>query len=144
MSLKSAFDTSPKIQLWNNLFWQNTAASQGNDVYFDDDEDGNFVLTPIRLNNNAYDMAAGLFIRVPETPLGGGNVNATDPQFLSPAQGDYRLLGTSPMIDMGSALAPALGTVDATGMPRISGAAPDIGAFEYNADIIFRSGFELP
>lgn len=143
VSLKSGFDASPTFQLWNNLFWQNTAASQGNDVFFDDDDDGDFQLTPITVNNNAYNMASGFFIRVPEAPLGGANINATDPQFIAAASGDYRLLGTSPMIDMGSASAPALGTVDAVGMPRISGAAPDIGAFEYNADIIFRSGFEL-
>lgn len=50
------------------------------------------------------------------------------------------VLGTSLMIDVGQ-LPRRLSAVDVVGMQRISSAAPDIGAFEYNADIIFRSGY---
>ena len=142
--LASVFDTSPSIALWNNLFWQNTAGSHGSDIYFDDDADGNFIPTPLTLSNNAYDPAAGLFIRVFEAPLGGSNVSVGDPQFIAPASGNYRLESTSPMIDLGSLTAPALGDTDAGGMPRVYNTAPDIGAFEFNADIIFRSGFQDP
>jgi hypothetical protein len=141
--IASVFDGSPAIALWNNLFWQN-AASVGKDIYLDDDSDGNFVLTPITLNNNAYDQAAGLFIRVYEMPLGSANVAETDPRFIGSASGDYRLSGTSPLIDLGSAGAPSLDTTDAAELPRIEGSAPDIGAYEYNSDVIFQSGFELP
>jgi len=52
------------------------------------------------------------------------------------------LTSLSPAIDNGSAAgAPA---TDQRGCPRISGAAPDIGAYErFNtADIVFRDGFE--
>jgi hypothetical protein len=141
--MASVFEGSPAISLWNNLFWQN-AASAGQDIYFDDDSDGDFSLTPITLNNNAYDPATGVFIRVYEAPLGSANVAATDPKFVGSASEDYRLSGTSPLIDLGSAGAPSLDTTDAAGLPRIEGSVPDIGAYEYNPDVIFQSGYELP
>lgn len=143
VSMVSIYDTSPTFQLWNNLFWQNSAGGQGSDIYFDNDADGDFLLTPITLNNNAYSLMGGLYIKVPQTPIGGGNINATDPMFVSPITGDYRLTAASPMIDFGTAAAPSIGALDAAGMPRAVGLEPDIGAYEFNADLIFRNGFEF-
>lgn len=57
---------------------------------------------------------------------GIGNINV-DPKFVP---GTFQLAADSPCIDAGSATR-MLGTnVDALGLPRVSGAAPDIGAFE--------------
>jgi hypothetical protein len=75
--------------------------------------------------------------------LGGGNtVLALNPQFLSPANGDYHLLPTSPAIDF----APALAGTDLEGRPRTvdlsapnrpGGGALDLGAYELQALPVF-------
>jgi len=142
IALSSAFDQSPVVALWNNLLWNDEATGRGPDVYFNNDSDGDFSPTPITLASNAY-AASGIDIRVPEVPLVGGDLNITDPQFDSGGNGDYRLSASSPLVDSGSASAPSLGHDDIAGLPRTSGAGPDIGAHETNADEIFRSHFEL-
>jgi len=58
---------------------------------------------------------------------GSGNINV-DPQF---APGTLALSATSPCIDAGSTTRMLGNAVDALGSPRISGAAPDIGAYEF-------------
>ena len=140
----SAYDTTPTLQLSNNLFWNNTATGgKGGDIYFDNDYDQNFVLTPITLNNNTYAAGiAGYYARVPVSPSGSGNFTATDPLFLNAAGGDFRLAAGSPMIDMGNNTAPGLGPLDLAAMPRIFGSSIDVGAYELNADEIFKSGFQ--
>lgn len=55
---------------------------------------------------------------------------AADPRFLSPAAGNFRLAPTSPALDAGDAAQPALPAGDLDGGPRVSGAAPDPGAYE--------------
>ncbi len=57
-----------------------------------------------------------------------------DPLFVDPAHGDYRLAGGSPCIDAGyNELAPA--DTDLVGDARISGAAIDLGCYEYSQEI---------
>ncbi len=61
--------------------------------------------------------------------LGG---NQTDnPQFRDPAAGDYRLSPGSPAIDAGTGDA-LNGPLDLNGLQRTLGAAPDIGAYEFD------------
>jgi hypothetical protein len=59
---------------------------------------------------------------------GAGN-QETAPLFVDAANGDYRPAPGSPTIDAGTA-DPLLGAVDPAGCARVSGAAPDIGAYE--------------
>jgi hypothetical protein len=59
---------------------------------------------------------------------GGGNQTAA-PLFVNSENGDYREAAGSPTIDAG--LAGELGPLDLGGNPRVLGAAPDIGAFEF-------------
>lgn len=68
-------------------------------------------------------------------PPGTGN-RAVDPQFISPAFGNFALSGTSPCLDAGLNAAWMTGATDAAGNPRLvdgdddGSAVVDIGAFE--------------
>lgn len=58
-----------------------------------------------------------------------------DPLYVDEAGGDLRLSELSPLIDLGLDLVPldppvAVGPIDVTGGPRVTGAAVDLGAFE--------------
>ncbi|MFA6290048.1 MAG: right-handed parallel beta-helix repeat-containing protein, partial [Opitutaceae bacterium] len=59
---------------------------------------------------------------------GAGN-SADDPLFVDPPAGDYSLSPLSPAIDTSTAT-PDIGSLDALGQPRVSGAAADRGALE--------------
>ncbi|MCA8971032.1 MAG: hypothetical protein KDC95_14665, partial [Planctomycetes bacterium] len=62
---------------------------------------------------------------------GRGNISA-NPQFLSTASGNVRLLATSPCLDRGDGNANGLPRTDFEGDPRRIGARVDIGADEYD------------
>jgi hypothetical protein len=71
----------------------------------------------------------------------------TNPLFVDSASGNYRLSSGSPAIDAGTDSPPGgLRTIDLGGSPRPSGAASDIGAYEYQSvvidDRIFADGFD--
>jgi hypothetical protein len=53
----------------------------------------------------------------------------------------HALLPGSPAIDTGNNSANLSTDQRNSGFPRVIGAAPDIGAFEFNSDIIFINGF---
>jgi len=57
------------------------------------------------------------------------NLWATDPQFMQPDSGDFRLQPCSPAIDAGTNTAVTTAT-DAAGQPRIQGGTVDMGAYE--------------
>ncbi len=88
-------------QLYNSIVW-NMGGSLGNAVAF-----------------NCNIQQAGV--------TGSGNINV-DPKF---APGTFALAADSPCIDAGSATRMLGNGVDAVGLARVSGAAPDIGAYEY-------------
>ena len=64
------------------------------------------------------------------THCGPGNLFDFDPQFIDPANNDYRLLPCSPLINAGSNLAAAGILTDLAGNPRIQEGTVDIGAYE--------------
>jgi hypothetical protein len=64
-----------------------------------------------------------------------GNIS-TDPHYVDPANGDYSIGSSSPLVDAGLNAAPDLPATDIVGNPRISSAAGvpdriDIGAYEF-------------
>jgi Thrombospondin type 3 repeat len=61
-----------------------------------------------------------------------GNIS-TDPGFVDPGAMDYHLAPGSPLIDAGDSAAPGLPATDYDGLPRVVGAAVDIGAFEFQS-----------
>jgi hypothetical protein len=103
-------------ELRNNLFYGDSRGE-----YLDEGA------TPI----NTTSAMATLLNNAPQAR--GGNLVAP-PSFRRPQFNDYRLMGTSPAVDMGYTLAaPDLALSDAAGAPRTgpgAGAAPDAGAWE--------------
>ena len=59
----------------------------------------------------------------------GGIITAGDPMFVDSAQGDFRLLPCSPLVNAGSN-AFVTSATDVAGNPRIQGGTVDIGAYE--------------
>jgi hypothetical protein len=92
------------------------------------------------LRNSRWDSRLG----TPQSML-SNFTPGTSPGFAEPAIGDFRLQPGSPLIDAGFAFID-LPAFDLDGAARQSGAAPDIGAYEYVPDpgLVFRNGFEQP
>jgi hypothetical protein len=63
-----------------------------------------------------------------------GHDIAAEPQFANVESGDFHELSGSPTVDAG-ALAPQSGAVDPDANPRTIGAAPDIGAYEFDPTV---------
>ncbi len=76
-------------------------------------------------------------------PTGAGNISS-DPLFVDPQNGDFRLRTNSPCIDAGNTSANTTLT-DLRGNPRVFGAAIDIGACEYAPfTMLANNAIELP
>lgn len=79
----------------------------------------------VSLSNNLYfENGSG--------PSQDSNAVDSDPNLVDPLNGDFRLQGASFAIDRGMNLSDYF-TVDFEGRIRLSGSAPDIGAYEYDS-----------
>lgn len=109
---------SNNANTYNNIIYGNSAM-QGADIYFQN------VTSTIGYNNN-YSNMYGTWTD------SGANLN-TDPLFVSTQNNDFRLQPTSSMINAGTTAVPdppGLPSTDFEGNPRVTGPAPDIGAYE--------------
>jgi hypothetical protein len=100
-----------------------------NSIIWPPDKDGATSLVNVPPANVAYSL-------VPDPSLDGVNGNIfADPLFVNPGGGDFRLLPTSPCIDVGDNEAPGLPDTDMAGMHRImyggKSQTVDMGAYEY-------------
>ena len=121
---------STSASLYNNIVYANTAALLGRDLFIDNDDEQNGVAASVALFNNDFDHSAlGLFMAIPFA-VDASNLNNVAPGFVDAATDNYRLSGSSLLIDAGSAAAPAMPAFDFDGADRHIGAAPDVGAFE--------------
>ena len=112
------FEGVDMTNIYNNIIYGNTAI-QGGDIYFGS------VASRIGYNND-YSKMFGTWTD------SGSNLD-TDPLFLDPANNDFHLRPTSPMIGAGTGDVPnppGLPATDFEGNQRAVGAAPDIGAYE--------------
>lgn len=67
-------------------------------------------------------------------------LNTTNPQFVDPDAGDYRLGPNSPAADAGNRSLPSVDRFDVNHAARIIGSQPDFGAFERGG--VYADGFE--
>jgi hypothetical protein len=79
----------------------------------------------IEVSNSNFDSASA----DGAASVSGPANQAAPPAFVGATAGDYREAPGSPTIDAGSA--EGIGPLDLAGNPRMLGAAPDIGAFEF-------------
>jgi hypothetical protein len=116
------FNQANNASVYNNIIYGNTA-NEGGDIYVEG------VTSSIGYNNDYSDI----FGTWTES---GSNIDS-DPAFADPASHDYHLTPGSPCIDAGTTAIPdppGLPTTDIEGNPRVSGAAPDMGAYERGID----------
>jgi predicted outer membrane repeat protein len=98
----------------NSILWGNTAAV-GPQVY--SSYSPNTTITHCNIDQPGFES-------------GNGNMRR-DPLWADPEVGDFRLQAGSPCIDAGTLDALGLPELDFEGSPRVSGAAVDIGAYEF-------------
>jgi hypothetical protein len=79
----------------------------------------------IQVSNSNFDSASA----TGAASISGPANQSAPPAFVDAAAGDYREAPGSPTIDAGSG--EGIGALDLAGNPRLLGAAPDIGAFEF-------------
>jgi hypothetical protein len=124
------YEDTVKGNIYNNILWGNTATTDGDDVYVDNDADDNDTVSPVNLFNNDYaDFASNLGVSLSQ----GNNMNQ-DPLLTA----DFHLQAGSPCIDAGQNGAPGIPLIDFEGDSRtIDGngdgsSVADMGADEYN------------
>jgi len=81
------------------------------------------------LARRGADVLVSFSCTTPATP--GAGVITAPPQFADARADDFRLAPHSPCIDAAERLVWMARSVDLHGTPRVTGAAPDIGAFEF-------------
>jgi PKD repeat protein len=124
-------DNSDTANIYNNIIYNNTAVSEGNDLFIENDGNLDFIPSLVNLYNNDFDHGAeGIYIKRPFS-IDPSNLDNQDPLFVDAANGDYHLIESSPCIDAGDNSAPALPTTDKDGYPRIMNGIVDMGAYEY-------------
>ncbi len=122
-TIESFDDGQRPISFTNSILWGN-----GGDLTNDD--------AAVNVTHSVVEEAA--------YASGTGNVHA-DPLFVDAAGGDLRLRYGSPAIDAGDdgALPPAV-TTDLDGLPRLSGPHIDMGAYEFQQDVLALAKFVNP
>jgi len=105
------------LNVYNNIIWGNVASVNGSDVWI-----SGTGKERVFCNNDA-DGFFGIW------DLFDKNLDV-DPQFVDPADGNYRLQNWSPCIKAGNTGAPSIPVTDFDGNPRIMGGTVDLGCYE--------------
>jgi hypothetical protein len=116
--------------IYNNIFWQNSSANPGYDMYLDNDYDNNHLAAVMNLYHNNFNQGYWGIVQGIPFPIHSSNLNAQDPLFASVFQRDYTLTASSPCRNTGYNQAPNLPTTDLLGKTRIQESVVDMGAYE--------------
>lgn len=125
---------SSRNNVWvNNIGWADPSLNANNTAMMDKGAaSGGTTTANIWRNNIFFNGTVGqasIATGDGSSPTLIGNLAGVDPRFVSPGS-DFRLLAASPAIDAGSTLF-GIPAADLLGVGRPSGAAVDIGAYEY-------------
>ncbi|MEN8219442.1 MAG: right-handed parallel beta-helix repeat-containing protein [Pseudomonadota bacterium] len=133
-------DDSDVAHIYNNIIWNNSATSQGGDLYINNDGNNNFVASTVNLFNNDFDqtLVSGIHIALPFL-IDSSNLNNLDPLFVDADDDNYHLQASSPCIEAGDNEAPEVPTTDKDGNPRNN--TVDIGAHEYQSSPLSKVQF---
>lgn len=115
--------SSSNVWLLDNIAWNNNG--QDFRVY---EDCGDTDLGEARFRANLYQSAQ-------LTPISdsGDNLVGSDPQFINPGAGNYRIQTTSPAVNAG-VVSSSSTSVDLDGNPRVVGSTVDMGAYESSVD----------
>jgi len=118
---------SDSWNIFNNIFWNNDKEGAiGKDVEVSGTPSiFNFKYNDFTQINDTSDLSGF------SSAFNFSNNIESDPPFANAGTGDYRLSSNSLALDIGSSSAPGIPTYDFTGANRISGSAPDLGAYEF-------------
>ncbi len=130
---------NPVVNLYNNIFWENTALGYGKDIYINDDNDNNLRGSSLNIRNNfascdldvGYNQSCFLIERASNL-ISYRNITASSPGFVSYPI-DLHLSSSSVCIDAGDNLAPHLPDKDLDGNNRIYNFIVDLGVYEYGS-----------
>ncbi len=137
-------ESSAQALIFNNIFDQNAASGVGDDIFSDDDGDGDSMGSEVIVRFNHFDPDAATRHYSDCQDCGGCgcaamvtelNNTTCSPLFVDAPNGDFHLDTSSSCVDAGSGLPSGLPTFDFEGDDRTIGPEPDIGADEVIPDI---------
>ncbi len=119
-----------ELNLYNSIVWGNESVGSdgGQDLFIRSNDPGTITVHAYNcdIGDVLVDESSGRPIYTHARVIG------TDPLFLDPHGGDFRLGDGSPCIDAGTSDLPLeIGTVDLAGNSRECGLAPDLGPYEH-------------
>ncbi len=147
---KNAYGEVYKINLYNNIFWNNISENDGHEIYVDNSPKDTVIIVHNLFTPSTHPIAPIDFSR-PQHPKiyvksldlynkdiqagcsksgSFGNIQA-DPMFVNPEKGNFRLRAGSPAIDKGCNSAPSIPKTDKDGNQRIWNGIVDMGAYEH-------------
>uniref|UniRef100_UPI002F93D0B3 choice-of-anchor Q domain-containing protein n=1 Tax=Kaistella sp. TaxID=2782235 RepID=UPI002F93D0B3 len=121
-----------ETKIFNSIFHQNTPLN-----FNGANPDISINATWANYNNLSLEVRRNILQNTPDGGTVGGNLVGTNPMFISPTGGDYRLQISSPAINYGlnalyNQVSPvnAASSIDLDGNPRVFGTSIDLGAYE--------------
>ena len=134
-----ADNDTPTVNIYNNIFWNNTAIGNGQDIYINDDNDGNLRAVSLNVRNNfaPCDLDLGhnqscFLVERGSLLITSRNITASSPRFVSYPP-DLHLSPSSTCINAGNNSAPHLPDKDLDGNRRIYNGTVDLGVYEYGS-----------